>query len=192
MEFFLLEKCRASQRLMGTKTGWPRILDRWILICMVKVKCCVGCQRKCRRLRTILDKQKGQNRNKGNLHYAPTHVLRGWHGHLFRGQAPKFSTAHLMLQPGKSNRKWWNTFLQHNRPCHGQHLMQKSEHLTQGVAWSNGHSLGTASTIAVYSTWEPLLLAKPNEVWPYPMAYTAHPAHCALPSLAPSHPQLHL
>lgn len=43
---------------------------------MVKVKCCVGCQRKCRRLRAV-DKQKGQNRNKGNLHYAPTHVPEG-------------------------------------------------------------------------------------------------------------------
>jgi hypothetical protein len=68
MELFLLEKCGASQRLMGTKTGWPRILDRLILICMVGAKCCVGCQRKCKWLRMILDKQEGQDKNMDNLY----------------------------------------------------------------------------------------------------------------------------
>lgn len=62
---------------MGTKTDWPRILDRLILICMVKVKCYVGCQRKYKCLRIIVDKQEGQNRNRGNLCSLPAHVLRG-------------------------------------------------------------------------------------------------------------------
>lgn len=69
-----MEKCGASQRLMGTKTGWPRILDRLILICMVEVKCCVGCQRKCR---MIPDKQEGQNKNRDKLYTTPAHIGRG-------------------------------------------------------------------------------------------------------------------
>ena len=36
-------------------------------------------------------------------------------------------------------------FLQYNCPCQGQHLGQRSKHLTQGVAWSNGHLPETSS-----------------------------------------------
>lgn len=93
MEFSLLEKCRASQRLMGTKTGWPRILDRLILICMVKVKCCVGCQRKCKSLRmTWINRKVGTGTGQPVVHSDSCPQWLKWSGSSFLDSAPNVDT----------------------------------------------------------------------------------------------------